>query len=174
MKLSRWILLGAGIVGIAAFFLPFFKLVNIGFIDVNISGQSLLGALAEAFDVGNFRGGKRLYKFLLDQWQSNQDVIDYAGYFGFLFVLLGPVYLLFFNLGYFFKGAFDRGSYRSGLVFLLIYTVIAAVGLYASGQYYNITLNFFKRAGLGYWLGAGAILIAWTTRFLKPKSTDTV
>ncbi|MEL6843085.1 MAG: hypothetical protein AAFP02_07700, partial [Bacteroidota bacterium] len=102
MKLSRWILLGAGLVGIAAFFLPFFKLVNIGFIDVNISGQSLLGALAEAFDIGNFRGGKRLYKFLLDQWQSNQDVIDYAGYFGFLFVLLGPVYFLFFNLGYFF------------------------------------------------------------------------
>ncbi|MEL6654056.1 MAG: hypothetical protein AAFQ87_24950 [Bacteroidota bacterium] len=62
MKLSRWILLGAGLVGIAAFFLPFFKLVNIGFIDVNISGQSLLGALAEAFDIGNFRGGKRLYK----------------------------------------------------------------------------------------------------------------
>ncbi len=161
-------MLAAGILGVVAFFLPFFKLLNVGFVDVNISGSSLMGAAAEAFDIGNFKGGKRLYKLLLDQWQSNQDIIDYAGYFGFVYVLLGPVYFLLFSLGYLFKGINGRGSYRTGLVFLLIYTVIAAIGLYASGQYYNITLNFFNRAGLGYWLGAGAILLAWLSKFLKP------
>jgi len=174
MKLKRWILLAAGLLGIVAFFLPFFKLVNVGFIDVNVSGTSLLGALAEAFDIGNFKGGKRLYKLLLDQWQSNQDIIDYAGYFGFVYVLLGPVFILLFSLGYLFKGISDKGRYRSGLIFLLIYTVIAAIGLYASGQYYNITLNFFNRAGLGYWLGAGAIVLAWLSRFLKPPATEKV
>lgn len=110
MKLKRWILLAAGLVGVVAFFLPFFKLLNVGFIDVNVSGSSLMGAAAEAFDIGNFKGGKRLYKLLLDQWQSNQDIIDYAGYFGFVYVLLGPVYILLFSLGYLFKGINGKGS----------------------------------------------------------------
>lgn len=174
MKFDRILLLIAGIVGITAFFLPFIQLVKIAFLDVNISGLTLVQAILDGLDVGEFKRGEKIFTFVQDWWISNQGVLDWASFAGFLFVLLGPFFFLFFSLSYLIKGIRGKGSYRRGLVFLLAYSLIAFVGIYFGGQEYKINLNFFNRAGLGFWLSAGAIGLAWISRFLKPKSVETV
>jgi hypothetical protein len=174
MKLDRILLLIAGILGITAFFLPFMHLVKLGFIDVNLSGANLFQALLEAFELGEFRKGEKIYQFLADYALSNEGLIDWAGFAGLLFVLLGPLYFLVFGITYLIKGLRGIRGYQRGLVFLLLYTLIAFVGIYFGGQYYKLKINFFNRAGLGYWLAAGGIVLAFLSQYLKPRKSVTV
>ncbi len=173
MKFDRILLIVAGILGIAAFFFPFISLLKVGFLDVNISGLNLFEAGLQGLKIGDFKMGGKIFQFLSDLWVGNEDLIDWGGFVGLLFVLLGPVYFLAFSISYLIKGLKVTGRYRRGLSFLIIYSIIAFAGIYFSGQYYHIKLNFFNRAGLGYWLSAAAILLAWLSRFLKPKDVTT-
>ena len=165
---QRALLLAAGITGIVAFFLPFLHFVEVLFVNIHYSGWNLVEAGLDAAEVGKFPKGRKLLKFLIEQWQSNQSIIDYLGFVGLLYILLGPVYFLYYALRYLLAALLNR-SFHQGLAFLLFFTVFAWLGFYLGGKEYHIKLNFFNRAGLGFWLVCASVTMGFLSRFAKKR-----
>jgi hypothetical protein len=165
---QRALLLAAGMVGIIAFFLPFIHFVEVLFVNIHYSGWSLVEAGLDAADIGKFPRGRKLLNFLIEQWQSNQSLIDYIGFVGLLYILLGPLYFLYYALRYLLAALRNR-DFPHGLVFLLTFTAFAWVGFYFGGQEYHVKINFFNRAGLGFWLVAVSVVMAFLSRFARKR-----
>lgn len=153
-------LLLAGISGIAAFFLPFLHLAKFLKLDLFYSGWTVLQAVLDQAGLISSKGGSRLAGFVADQWQSSAELMDYVGFVGMILLLLAPFFLALFSTGYLIKGI-KGGSYKTGLIFFLSFSFFIWLSLFMGGQEYHLTINFFKRAGLGYWLAGGSILLAW-------------
>lgn len=165
---QRALLLAAGIIGIVAFFLPFIHFVEVLFVNIHYSGWSLIEAGLDAADIGKFPRGRKLLNFMIEQWQANQSLIDYVGFVGLLYILLGPIYFLYYAFAYLFAGLLNR-EFSRGLIHLLIFTAFAWIGFYFGGQEYHVKINFFNRAGIGFWLVCASVLMGFLSRFVRKR-----
>ncbi len=165
---QRLLLLIAAAVGIVAFFLPFIHFAEVLFIDIFYSGWNLVEAGLDAAEVGKFKKGRKLLNFLADQWKANKSLVDYIGFVGLVYIILGPFYFLIYAIRYLIAGLRNK-SYHKGLIYFLIFSAFAWVGFYLGGQEYHIKINFLNRAGLGFWLTAISVSLGFVSRYVKKE-----
>lgn len=171
LSLASRILLLAGLIGICSFFMPFIHFLNIrlfglNIVDLSISGWRTILLLLNRIGLGSFGKGKKIWQLLTGMWESAENIVDYISALGFLFILMGPFFVLAFSLSYVYRSLKGK-SYKRGLVFILIYTAFSWIAFVLTSREYHIKLNFFHQAGLGYWAGTTSILLAYTSKYIS-------
>jgi hypothetical protein len=175
MKTEQTVLALAGLGGIGAFFLPFLHIQpSLGVLqlqnaDIQVSGLTVVLSLLDHFHVYSYEKGRVLIELLTQLWGS-ADWKNKATAAGLVFILLGPVLYLLYSLGYLIRGLFGR-QFKRGVWFNLLFPAAAWGILYWAGQARSVglgpidvelslKLNFFKLAGIGFWLAFASVWVA--------------
>lgn len=184
MNLERITLLLAGLVGIAAFFMPFLHLQPEGLgknlVNVDVSGYSYVMTVLDAADVQEYPEGRALLEVVGEFFENSQKIENKALWAGVMVVLTGPIFFLLYSLGHLFRGVAGQ-SYKRGIFFTLLFTAFAWAVFFFLSDKSNIEFgaleigpkfNFFKMAGLGFWMAAGSVLGAAFSLFFSKNLGD--
>lgn len=179
MNAERITLILAGLVGIAAFFLPFLHLkpegIGKNLIDAEISGYSYVMTVLDAAEVQEYPEGRAIMEVLGELFENSQKIENKALWAGVMLVLTGPIFFLLYSLGHLFRGI-SGSSYKRGIFFTFLFTAFAWGVFYWLSDKSNVEIldlevgpqfNFFKMAGLGFWMAAGAVLTAALSLFFS-------
>ena len=183
MKKDRVVLLIAGLLGIVAFFLPYFtfekSFLGVQVVNKSMSGYTYVRTVLDMLEIYSYDGGKVVVQLIEDLWNSAAGAKDYLLASGAAFVLTGPLIFLIFSISYVIK-ALKGKTYSRGIFFTLIYAGIAWLVFFfisrdntteVLGQQIGIKLEFFKMASAGFWLAfSGMVLAALSLFFAKMKS----
>jgi hypothetical protein len=183
MNLERIILTLAGAVGIAAFFFPFLRLQPDGLgekvLDIPVSGYSYTLTALDAAEVYDYPEGKHLLEVVGELFQNSEKLENKALWAGVMLVLTGPIFFVLFSLGHFIRGLAGK-PYKRGIFFALLFTGFAWLIFFllsgksnveVLGHEIGLQFNFFKMAGLGFWMAAGSVLAAAFSLFFS-KNLD--
>lgn len=164
MNLERIVLTLSGLAIVAAFFLPYMHIrlevaegVSIG--EVTVSGLSIVQTGLDAAGVLPDASAKTLVDFLGKAWNGTENMQEIGLVTGLMFVMAGPFIFLLYSLGYLFRGLAGR-QYKRGIFFTIAYTGIAWLVCWLLGRELEMSLNFFRMAGLGFWLAFGGMFAA--------------
>ncbi len=164
MKLEKIILFLGGAACIGAFFLPYLTFPP----NLTVSGYSETMLILDYLDVVEDKKAD----ILVDSFSTFYE--SFAGPKGkgiltmLVVVLLGPFFFAIFGLSYVIKALFGK-QYKRGIFLNLLFMGFAWVTIYMINQEmtFNVlglevgtNLQFFRMAGLGYWLGFGGMILA--------------
>jgi hypothetical protein len=164
---ERLMLILSGLIGIGSFFLPYFFFKGL-LTDFGISGYNLVEAGLSVTDVMASDGGKKLWDAITLLWENTASFKDMMAFAAILLILLTPVYFGFHFLAYLIRGLFGR-HYKRGIFFALIHMGLCWLVLYLIGKDNGADLNFFRMAGVGYWIGFGAMILAAFSSFFEKE-----
>ena len=181
MKLEKIILVLGGLLGITGFFFPFLHLdtsaIGLQMGEVSISGYTYVRGFLDNFGLLEFDGDVRWLRWSGELWAASSSPVGLTKAILMSFVLSLPILMLLYSVGHFFRGLFGK-QYKRGIIFNLLFMAIAWGTFYfisMDGSYSFLgetateTLNFFKIAGLGYWLSFGGIFLAGISLFFEGK-----
>ncbi len=184
MNLERITLTLAGLVGIAAFFLPFLHLqpegIGKNLVNVDVSGYSYVMTILDAAEVQEYPEGRAMVEVLGELFENSKKVENKALWAGVMVVLTGPIFFLLYSLGHLFRGIAGQ-SYKRGIFFTLLFTLFAWAVFFFLSDKSNIEFgsleigpkfNFFKMAGIGFWMSAGSVLVAAFSLFFSKNLGD--
>ena len=166
-QISKYILLGAGIVGIIAFFIPFFEIdfiIKTG----ELSGFKEIKAIYQAiFSSNNSTYGKILinsFENIVNRGNTETTI----GIFIAIFIFFGPILYGVFSLRMVFRSLFsnsdDYKPLKGALIRGLVYIAIAFITLILVGDEIGIDINFFKYVGAGFWLGNLTLILCFVSK----------
>ena len=183
MKLEHIVLALGGILGITGFFFPYLHLdtaeIGLQMGEVSMSGYSYVRCFLDNFGLYEFDGDYRWLRFSVDLWAEANDPLGLGKAIALTFIQSLPIMMLLYSLGHFFRGITGK-QYKRGIIINLLlmglawgtFYLISMDGSYSFlGETASETLNFFKIAGLGYWLSFGGILLAGLSLFFERKAS---
>jgi len=137
------------ILGIIAFFLPFFKL---GF-GIKISGLTITKAILNLINISDFDDGERILNYVQTMYNTSDGFYAILGIIAIAIILLGPVIFGVGSLISLFKTISTKEGEGSDLMgFAIFYTILGWALFYFAGKEIGINLNFFSIVSVGYWL----------------------
>ena len=171
MTLERIVLIFAGLLGLAAFFFPFLHLPE----EATISEISGINYVKYTIDGLQAEDGGLIREFIGDLQILWNDAVSINGYIGFglmLFMLLGPFFFVLYSLGHLFRGL--RGKqYRRGIFFSVIFMGVGWLTFYLLSFDLEIKVNFFRMAGIGFWMAFAALILAGISLFFEKGTSAT-
>ncbi len=161
---ERSLLTISGLAGIIAFFLPFLHFKKF-ILDISFGGMTYAKAALDLADQAKYPIQRKFFTVFMESWQqaSLTGVFERAAL---AFVLLGPVIFFMLSLGHFFRGLAGK-QYKRGIFIALLYLGVSWAVFHFMGSDYNLSLNFFKAAGIGFWIGFSAIVLAALSVFFE-------
>ncbi len=163
MKIEKVVLLIGGLACIAGFFLPY----------LNFGGQSISGfgetmTILDYFNLVEYQNGE----WALELFSNNLDTIAGIQGYGLLImlaiVLVGPLFFTIYGLSYIIKALAGK-QYKRGVFVNLLFMGFAWLTFFlfqeqnsvnVLGMDLGANLNFFKMAGIGYWVMFSGMMIA--------------
>ena len=181
MKLEQLVLALGGLLGISGFFLPFLHLdtaqLGLDAGEISISGYTYVRGLLDNYGLVPFDGDTSWLRWSGEVWASGSNPLDFVKAVGLTFTLSLPIIMVIYSLGHFMRGVLGK-KYRYGIVINLLFMglawgtffLITMDGNYSFlGEQVEESLNFFRLAGLGYWLAFGGIFLAGLSLFFEKK-----
>jgi len=174
MKLERLMLLIAGLAGIGAAFLPFLnlelKVLGESLGSAQLSGYSYVTAWLQQLGLveGQNDAGKGLIELFQSLWDQSHGIKGYVQLAGLAIISTGPIFYALYSLGYIYRAIAGK-SFKRGIWFNLLFMALGfGVFFWISqdfsteilGQEVGLKLNFFKMAGIGYWINFVAVFVA--------------
>lgn len=163
MKLEKVVLLIGGLACVAGFFLPYLTLAG-----QSVSGYGETMTLLDYFDVVEYKNGE----WAIDLFTNNLDNLGGVKEYGvtamIAIVLLGPFIFALYGLSYIIK-ALARKQYKRGVFVNLLFMGFAWLTFFLIQEQSTVSvlgmdigakLNFFKMAGLGYWVAFSGMMVA--------------
>lgn len=168
--ISKYILLFAGIIGVIAFFLPFFEMDFIIF-KGELSGFKEVKTIIQGLAKDNSNGRQVLVSFFdLFQDTDNKTII---GILIGTFILLGPILYGIFSVRMIIRSLLSSVDDFTPLVGALlrgiIYIVVAFITLALLGDEIGIDINFFRYVGAGFWLDNVALIMCFVAMITNSK-----
>lgn len=183
MKLEQLILILGAILGIAGFFFPYLHLdtsaIGLSMGEISMSGYSYVRCFLDNFGLLEFDGDYRWLRWSAELWNEASEPIGLGKAIALTFVQSLPIMMLLYSIGHLFRGLTGK-QYKRGIMFNLLFMGLAWGTFYfisMDGNYLFLgekvdqTLNFFKIAGLGYWMSFGGIFLAGLSLFFEKKSS---
>ena len=169
MNLERLVLILGGLLCLGGFFLPYLEVDMLGKTVASISGFDMTNAAVEVAQGPIDAPSGPVMETLTEEWHAASDMSDLGKIIGAIFFILGPFFFALYGLSYVFKGL--RGKpYKRGVFFTILFTAAAWLFFYFIGPEIGTIWgrNFFKLAGLGFWLSfAGMFVAAFSLFFSK-------
>ena len=183
MRIEQVLLLFAGLLIVAAFFLPFLQYEFPGIGKTELSGYTLTRTIVDEAGGPEYEHKKLTVEFFQEMFKREATWKEYLSLAGMAFVMLGPFFYLLLGLGYVVKGFIGR-SYKRGIWFNFLFVGLAWAAFWWTGQVLTdkvsfikdifnkeIQVSFFEAAGMGFWICFGAVILAGLSLiFEKPKS----
>ncbi|MDP5170702.1 MAG: hypothetical protein NWR72_10690 [Bacteroidia bacterium] len=163
MKLEKIVLLIGGLACVGAFFLPFITVAS-----QPISGYTEVMTTLDYFDVVEYKNSEWAIDLFKNGFGNFADLKGYGLLAMLVVVLLGPLIFGLYGLSYIIK-ALAKRQYKRGVFVNLLFMGFAWLTFYliqeqntvnVLGMEIGATLNFFKMAGIGYWLAFGGMMAA--------------
>lgn len=163
MKIEKVVLLIGGLACIAGFFLPYLSMGN-----QSISGFGETMTVLDYFDLVEYKNGDWALELFTNNLESIADVQGYGLLAMLAIVLLGPLIFALYGLSYVIK-ALAKKQYSRGVFVNLLFMGFAWLTFYLLQEHNSVNvlgmdlgakLNFFKMAGLGYWVAFSGMMVA--------------
>ncbi|MEO0897071.1 MAG: hypothetical protein AAFY71_11775 [Bacteroidota bacterium] len=176
MRLEQILLLLAGLVLVACFFLTFLnwepKLMGMKVGETQYSGYAMTRTLLDEAEILEYEDTKLTSNMITELVEEANTWQDYSAIAGIVFVLLGPLFYLLLGLGYIVR-AFRGKSYKRGIWFNLIFlgagwgafwwaskVVTDKAAFVKNALNTSIDVSFFEVASIGFWLAFAAVFVA--------------
>lgn len=163
MKIEKVVLLLGGLACLSGFFLPYLTLGN-----QSISGFDETMAIVDYFTPVEQEQGDWAWDLLSNTFDSITGAKGYGLLAMLAIVLLGPFIFAIYGLSYVIK-ALAKKQYKRGVFVNLLFMGFAWLTFYLFQEQNSVSvlgmdlgakLNFFKMAGIGYWVMFSGMMVA--------------
>ncbi|NQS99118.1 MAG: ribosomal protein L7/L12 [candidate division Zixibacteria bacterium] len=155
---ERIILSIGGLAGMGAFFLPFFQ---------GISGLKIVQGILSWKHIVSSAGGEEMLAFFQHISEVPAGIERILAIVAVIIVIVVPTHIVFIALIFFLRGLAGRKSYKSGLVYGIIYSAVCAALFALAGGKIGMESNFIKLVGAGYWLSMACLIIGRFSTFAR-------
>ncbi|MEZ4684647.1 MAG: hypothetical protein R3B47_00815 [Bacteroidia bacterium] len=166
--LERLVLLLGASMCIGAFFLPYIEVGMMGKTMGSVSGYDMVMGVAEAVQAPVDAPDGVIMDTFAEEWSAAEDFADLGKIIGAIFFILGPFFFALYGLSYLIK-ALRGKSYRQGVIFTILFTAGTWIFFYFMGPELGSLWgkNFFKFAGLGFWIAFAGMWVAAISLFFS-------
>ncbi len=170
LSLGTILMFGATLLGVIAFFVPFFGISGFGGV-ANLSAFELAKSIAKLSEITSDSYGalSNLFGTDIASFFKNPDTNTFERLltkFLILFVLTGPLFFGFFTLNIFFR-LFNSKGYGLGLAYAIPYTIVSAIAVGAISSELGMDFGFFSFVKEGYYLGVVSVFLAGAALFFS-------
>lgn len=147
---ERILLSIGGLAGMGAFFLPFFQ---------EVSGLKIVQGVLSWKHIVSSAGGEEMLAFFQHISEVPAGIERILTIVAVIIVIVVPIHIVFIALIFFLRGLAGKKSYKSGLVYGIIYSAVCAALFALAGGKIGMESNFVKLVGAGYWLSMACLIV---------------